>query len=519
MKPAIKAVIIAGVVILVLAAGFVAAGFYVSGVDTVFPNVSINGIELAGMSVDEATQTLIDAGYEDSTNNVSVTVNFPDGQQMTISGEESGVRLLAGNAAELAYNYGKDGSFFGNELSYINSMFSGVDLGQSGSAAINEDHVRSIISNYVDEFNEKSMKDAYTINPDSIEIVKGSGGMLADADVLYDLVVSAFSQSAAENSPITTDYTMTNNESSLDLQNIYDQIYIEPVSALYDEETYTVTESVTGVSFDLDTAQNMFDSAMVGETVTIPLIYTEPEITTGALDELLFRDILSERTTTVSGTSNRRHNVSLATEAVNGVILNPGETFSYNDTLGERTAEKGYKEAGAYVGGEIVQELGGGICQVSSTLYCCVLYADLEVVDRSNHMFTVGYLPLGNDATVNWGTVDFQFKNDTEYPIQIEAVYEDGYLTIKLHGTKTDTNYIDVQYVVIITQYRLRSLSKKTNPLSPTHQWLRQAAIQAMLWIHTNIFTMKMTICCPRNLLPEVAIVRKTELYLCRLAP
>jgi vancomycin resistance protein YoaR len=157
-------------------------------------------------------------------------------------------------------------------------------------------------------------------------------------------------------------------------------------------------------------AEKLFDAAAIGQTVTIRLIYTQTEVTTDALSELLFRDILSERKTYVAGTSNRKSNVALAASAINGKILNPGETFSYNETVGERTVEKGYKSAGAYVNGEVVEEIGGGICQVSSTLYNCVLYADLEVVERSNHMFIVTYLPLGNDATVNWGTVDFKFK-------------------------------------------------------------------------------------------------------------
>jgi hypothetical protein len=143
------------------------------------------------------------------------------------------------------------------------------------------------------------------------------------------------------------------------------------------------------------------------------------------------------------------NNVTLAAEAINGLILNPGETFSFNESVGQRTSAKGYKEAGAYAGGKTVQEIGGGICQVSSTLYDCVLYADLEVVARSNHMFVVTYLPYGNDATVNWGTVDFKFKNNTDYPIRVETEVVERKLTIKLHGTKLDDHYIKVEYVTI----------------------------------------------------------------------
>ena len=137
-----------------------------------------------------------------------------------------------------------------------------------------------------------------------------------------------------------------------------------------------MTQSVTGVSFDLEEARRMLDAAQTGATVVIPLIKTEPTVTAEQLNALLFRDILSEKATYVSGTSNRIHNVKLAAAAMNGKVLNPGDIFSYNETLGERTTEKGYREAGAYVGGKTVLEVGGGICQGSSTLYYCVLYAD-----------------------------------------------------------------------------------------------------------------------------------------------
>lgn len=99
----------------------------------------------------------------------------------------------------------------------------------------------------------------------------------------------------------------------------------------------------------------------------------------------------------------------------------PGETFSYNQTVGERTIAAGYKEAGAYAGGKVVQDVGGGICQTSSTLYNAALLANLEIVDRSNHQFLTSYVDASRDATVAWGSIDFQFKNTRTYPIKIEA--------------------------------------------------------------------------------------------------
>jgi vancomycin resistance protein YoaR len=464
-RTGVTAGIITGAVVILLAVGMTVAGFFINKLDTIYPNVAAGGIDLSGMTVDEATKALTDAGYENNASNVAVTVNFPNGEMMTITGEESGLKLNAEGAAKAAYEHGRGGSFFVNEIGYIKSMFNIFDLERSG--AVNEDYVRSIVGDYTKKFNEMLINTAYKITDDSITITKGRGAALADENALFELVMTSLDQSAAQNSPVTVDYAIeTSGDQDIDLQGIYDSIITEPVDAIYDTTTNLVTQSVPGISFDLDEAKKAFDAAKAGATVTITLIKTEPAGTTVQLQSLLFRDILSEKATYVAGTSNRVHNVKLAAAAMNGKILNPGDTFSYNETLGKRTTEKGYLEAGAYVGGKTVQEIGGGICQGSSTLYFCVLYADLEVVERSNHMFSVAYLPLGTDATVNWGTVDFKFKNNTDYPIKIEAFLKDGYLNIKLHGTKVNENYVKIVSVPV-SDTPIKTVEKEDATIAP----------------------------------------------------
>ncbi|SHI07185.1 G5 domain-containing protein [Sporobacter termitidis DSM 10068] len=451
-RPGVIAGIIAGAVVVVLVAGVAIAGLYINKMDTVYPNITVGGVNLSGMTLDEAEKALTDAGYEEKAANVAVTVVYPDGEELTITGKESGVRLPADRAAKLAYDYGKDGSFLGKEMKYIGGLFGARELDRSGVETIDEAYVRGIVSDYTQKFNEKLSQGAYTLTNSSIDIVKGSGGAVADAGAVYDLVVDSLSKSVEQNSPVTAEYSIgTDGGDDIDLQSIYDSVHTEPVDAVYDKTTHQATQSQVGVSFDVDAAQKQLGAAKTGATVSVPLIRTDPQVSTEQLQSLLFRDVLSEKATHVAGTSNRINNVVLSAKAVNGTILNPGDTFSYNDTLGERTAAKGYKEAGAYAGGEVIQEIGGGICQTSSTLYYCVLYANLQVVERSNHMFIVTYLPLGDDATVNWGTIDFKFKNNTNYPIKIESTYKDGNLTVRLYGTKTDTNRVEIKYDVIST--------------------------------------------------------------------
>ena len=164
-----------------------------------------------------------------------------------------------------------------------------------------------------------------------------------------------------------------------------------------------------------------------------------------------FADTLASKSTSLTDNDNRNNNVSLAAQAINGLVMNPGETFSFNGTVGQRTTGKGYKEAGAFANGKTVYEVGGGICQVSSTLYYCTLLADLKIVDRDCHMFPVSYLPLGMDATVSWGGPDFKFRNNTDYPIKLIAYVDGLSLYVAIKGTKTDDHTFEMSSDIVST--------------------------------------------------------------------
>ena len=138
--------------------------------------------------------------------------------------------------------------------------------------------------------------------------------------------------------------------------------------------------------------------------------------------------------------------MKLAAEKINGVILQPGQTFSYNDVLGQRTKANGFKEAGAYSGGQVVQEVGGGICQVSSTLYYCAMVSNLKINTRTCHYFPVAYIEPGMDATVSWGGPEFKFTNSREYPIEIKAYVEKNSITVEIWGTDVDGSYVKMSY-------------------------------------------------------------------------
>ena len=184
-----------------------------------------------------------------------------------------------------------------------------------------------------------------------------------------------------------------------------------------------------------------------GDTVTIPATLTQPEMTQEQLQKHLLADKLATKTTSLSGSSsNRITNVKLAAEKINGVILQPGQTFSYNDVVGQRTKANGFKEAGAYSGGQVVQEVGGGICQVSSTLYYCAMVSNLKINTRTCHYFPVSYIEPGMDATVSWGGPEFKFTNNRDYPIEIKASVQNGSVTVEIWGTDVDGSYVKMSY-------------------------------------------------------------------------
>jgi vancomycin resistance protein YoaR len=155
--------------------------------------------------------------------------------------------------------------------------------------------------------------------------------------------------------------------------------------------------------------------------------------------------VKSFSTTFSAGNVNRTHNIKLAAESLNGIILMPGETLSYNDSVGRRTAKNGYRMAGVYANGRHEVDYGGGICQVSTTLFNAAALANLEIVQRINHSMPVPYVPVGRDATVDYDKIDFKFRNNYETPIAIASEVVGGKITFYVLGT--DKIDVDVKLI------------------------------------------------------------------------
>ncbi len=451
LKVLIPIAVVMVAAVIVLAVGFTYAN-RVSQLTTIYPNVSVNGVYVGGMTMGEAAAALgDDPGRYD---NAAVTVNFPTGESVTVTAQQLGLKPSDGtDLARAAYSYGRGGSMLSNLMAYRTCKTEPVDMAVDQAETVIDDQIiAGLVQPVAEEVDAKLRVTNVQISPEQISVKKNSGTTCVDTAAVTEMIQTAFE---AEDYG-TIDYEMPaagTVEGSQDqardvdefLQLIYDKVYVEPADAYFDEAANTVVDAVTGVSFDKDQAAQLWNEAAEGETVTIPLVFDEPEVTAEQVRATLFADVLAEKSTSLAGsTSARINNITLAAASMNGVVLQPGEEFDYNACLGQRTEAKGYQSAGAFSNGEHVESIGGGICQGSSTLYYCALKANLSITERWCHQFVVAYLPRGLDATVSWGWPDFKFVNSRTYPIKIEAWVADGYLTIRIMGTDVDGSYVEM---------------------------------------------------------------------------
>lgn len=234
----------------------------------------------------------------------------------------------------------------------------------------------------------------------------------------------------------------------VDLEEILQQHGVKEMDAYFDATNNRIVEYVPGYGFDRTSVAKQLEESSWGATIEVPFVQITPELTAAVLTKQMFPDTLATYTAYGSGTGGRSTNLDLSCKSVNGIILKSGDSFDYNQVLGERTAARGYKGAPAYMNGETIDSLGGGICQVSSSIYYCAMMADLEILDRTNHGYMVGYMPYGMDATVSWKAVEFRFRNNSNHPIQIVASASGGTTTVSIMGIDDKNYYVKMEYEI-----------------------------------------------------------------------
>ena len=417
----------------------------------------ISGVSILGIDVSNLTQ-------EEATAKISESLNSRLETNLVFSHNEILYNVLPSQlecsydiskAVTEAYSYGRNGNIFQNNFDIINKLINKVDL--SVDFAYNDDLCNSIIEQMNSNFEDGLKQYSYTIDGNNLVITAGKTGNVIIADELKNLIVEKLTAITYNTDSIEIPVKEVSPD-AIDIDKIHSEIYKEATDAYFTTDPYAVYPSSNGLDFDISVDEAKAMIATPSETYAIPLKTLYPSVSTNDIGREAFPDLLSTYSTSYASSNvNRSTNIALAASKINGSVLMPGDEFSFHSTVGKRTAAAGFKTATVYSNGQVTTDYGGGICQVSSTLYNSVLKANLEITNRVNHTFTVGYVPIGLDATVSWGSPDFKFKNSRSYPVKIVATTSNKRLTISVYGLKED-----VEYEVELVSYRTGTVPYST---------------------------------------------------------
>lgn len=416
--------------------------------ETIFSGISIQGIDVSNLTIDEAKKKVSSIIGQHISEEISLKHND---FQTVILPEQFGVNFDVDSAVEQAYSVGKSDSLIKNNYTILSLLLKNYNI--SPSINYDEDLLNSLIDSINAQLPDRVINPGYSVDGTSLIITSGKDGVLIANSDLKTEILSFLNDISSRNETINIPVNNVGAE-PINLDTIYKDIFKLPVDASYTTNPYVVYPSSNGLDFAVSMEEARFIISNQQDEYTIPLKVTYPNVTTNQIGNDAFPDLLSHFSTSFTSSGyNRSNNIILASSKLNGLVLMPGEEFSYNQSVGQRTKAAGFKEAGAYSNGKVVQEVGGGICQVSSTLYNAVLYANLEIVERTNHYFNPGYVKAGLDATVSWGGPDFRFKNNRNYPIRIVTDTSGKKLKVYIYGLKTDddcTVVLDPRYVASV---------------------------------------------------------------------
>ena len=430
----------AGIVTAAVVVLFCACCMLANSRDTFFPHTAINGVDVSGLTLQEAQSRLetvlpqrVCKIYLSEQNTVSPEEREP---AASITFAELGISPEAGydGTTKSAYILQHGKGYCSTGFTYLKSLL-GKNTGYNSSLYWDSRQLDQAIAKLSAVLNSKPLDMAFQVGDHSLQLtIAKDGRSVADNELSGYQVPVSFQTVPAK---------------ALTAQQLHDQLHGEVRNASYDSATDSIVPEQLGADFDIAAVQKAMDEAAPGETLTVKADIQQPEVTAADLKAVLFRDVLGEAKTHVSGSAGRIGNVKLSAQIINGLVLNSGETFSYNGSVGKRTADRGFKPAPAYVKGETVDEIGGGICQTSSTLYLACLLSNLEITERYAHRYVPAYIAWGMDATVSWGGPDYKFTNNTLYPVKIVTKYEKGYLTVQILGTNVDGTYVKMSNEVL----------------------------------------------------------------------
>lgn len=388
----------------------------------VYKGVYINDLDVSGMTKPDMVNRL-DEEYKDKLAGLEITLKTERvTEKSSLPDLKTAYEVEA--AADKAYAIGRSGNVFNRIYDILVAGTGGITIDMPINYS--KDDVDGFIGRFYDKTLVNVKEPDVLIQEDKVTVRSGAHGESIDRNLVTSSVEALLKE--GKGGEIAVDVIVT-PPSKLNVDDLVQQINRDPADAGFkvENDNTTVVPHVVGRKIDKATMESVAEALERVENTerVLPVEFLKPKVTTEDAYAKLFKDELAYMSTHFStgnqNDRNRGENIKLAVSKINGKILAPGEVFSFNGVVGPRAAEGGYQLAHTYTAGKVVDGIGGGICQVSSTLYNTVLKADLNVVERRNHMFTVGYVPYGQDATVSYGTTDFKFTNSTKWPMKLVA--------------------------------------------------------------------------------------------------
>lgn len=436
--------IILVVIILVLTMGFALLNL---ANNKILNGVVVANIDVSNMTKEEAVEAVNKLYSEDTER--TLVLNYED-FSVTLKTSDIGFGYTDANElVDEAYAYGRSGNIFSNNFTILKSYMNTekrIETEEKIDVSELEEAVESVISGD----SVFASDDYYEVSGDKLLITKGVEGKKIDFETLEQRVLEAL-----KNRDMLVDIpVIISTPAALDIDEIYAMVHTKPENATYKEgASFEIIKEKNGLDFDVEDVKEKYRTLEKGNTLEIQLEVVEPEIKLEDLGDVLFKNLLATHTSTYdTSDKDRVTNLEVAAERCNNTILYPGDEFSYNEALGHRTIANGFKMGNSFAGGKVVKTVGGGICQVSSTLYNAVLKAGLTITDRTAHGMYVKYVEPSTDATVVDNAIDFKFRNDRNYPVKIVATCKDGVVTTSVFGFKdADEATIEIEVKILET--------------------------------------------------------------------
>lgn len=427
----------------------------------IISGISVGNINISRLSKESSIQLLNESiSQRDEKELTLVYTTENEKYEKTLDLTTLDTKYDIENSVNKAYSIGKTGNIFQSNFEIAKTFIfkKNIDINYS----INEKKLDLLISEISSNLPEKMIQSGYYIEDKTLVITKGSSGFVVDKNAFLEDLYNYLNDLSSKETSFSVPAKVESPE-KIDLDKIYSEIHKDAKNAYFKENPFEIFPEIKGVDFDLNKAKELLSRKDATE-ISIPLKYTEPKVKLKNLKIDVFPNKLSTFSTRFDqNNKDRSTNLNIAAAKIDGTILSPGEEFSYNKIVGERSIKAGYKEAKIYQGGQIIDGLGGGICQISSTLYNAVISANLDVTERYNHQFITSYVQPGRDATVAYGSKDFKFKNNRTYPIRIDVYISNGIAKVDIYGIKEKDEKevsIDVETITTIpyeTKYQTDS--------------------------------------------------------------